>query len=359
MTGETASSSSSPGTPLGDGTYLAPFTKDADGTKVFHLTMAPTTIETEHGVTKQAYAFNGIVPGPTLRVNEGDKVRILVDNELPFPTAVHWHGMILPNDQDGVPGITQPEIEPDSRHVYEFTAVATGTHWYHSHSSGRHIGKGLYGALEVVPKVGEIQSDRDYTIEIGDTDLGFVFNGKSFPATTPLLTKVGEKVRLRIINAGDQIHAIHLHGVPFQVVAQDGNPITIPPKEDTLTVSPGQTYDLIASEVNPGKWLLHCHIFAHSHMAADTMPPGDTGMTGMVTYLDVAPKDAALPGVPLAATAIGAHRGSRLPMTGWWSGLQDHLTLLALAALLVIALRTGFGGRRSLIPRSPSRKDTR
>jgi len=358
-TGKTVSTSSPAGTSLGDGTYLAPHTND-DGTKVFHLTMAPTTIETEPGVTKQAYAFNGIVPGPTLRVNEGDRIRVIVDNDLPFATGVHWHGMILPNDQDGIPELTQPPIEPGERHTYEFDAIAPGTHWYHTHSSGRHIGKGLYGAFEVVPKTGDIRADRDYTIEIGDTDLGFVFNGKSFPATTPLVTKVGEKVHLRIINAGDQVHAIHLHGIPFQVLAQDGNPLPVPQKMDTLTVAPAQTYDLLFSEVNPGKWLLHCHVFAHSHMTGDTMPPGDTGMTGMVTYLDVAPKSTALPGVPLAASASRSPQ-PRTGLAAWSGGMQDHLTLIVLAALLVIALRTGIGGRRSYLPlplrKLPLRKD--
>ena len=99
------------GTDLGDGTVLAPYTT-VDGAKEFHLTMAETTIEVSPGVVKQAYAFNGIVPGPVLRVNEGDRVRIVVDNQLPFATSTHWHGMILPNDQDGVGGITQPHIEP-------------------------------------------------------------------------------------------------------------------------------------------------------------------------------------------------------------------------------------------------------
>jgi plastocyanin/heme/copper-type cytochrome/quinol oxidase subunit 2 len=356
LTGRTISSSSSPDSSLGDGTYLAPSETSADGSKVFRLTMAPTTIETEPGVTKQAYAFNGIVPGPTLRVNEGDKVRIIVDNNLPFATAAHWHGMILPNDQDGVPGITQPAIEPGQRHTYEFTAVATGTHWYHSHSSGRHIGKGLYGALEVVPKLGDFRADRDYTIMIGDTDLGFVFNGKSFPATTPLLTKVGETVRLRVINTGDQAHAFHVHGVPFDVVAQDGNRIAVPSKQDTLTIVPGQTFDLLVKQEHPGKWLVHCHMFAHSHVASDTMHHGSSGMTGMVTYLDVAPKGAALPGVPLATTAIGAHPDHA---TGsdptWWPGLQDQLALVVLAVLLTVALRTGHR-RRFLLPLT-SRKD--
>lgn len=275
-----------PGEDLGDGTQLAAY-EVVDGVKEFHLTMAETTIETSPGVTKQAYAFNGIVPGPVLRVNEGDKVRIFVENQLPFPTSTHWHGMILPNDQDGVGGITQPHIEPGQTYTYEWTAKATGTHWYHSHSSGRHIGKGLYGPLEVVPDDGDIEADRDYRLMLGDTDLGFTLNGRSFPSTPQLDARVGETVRLRLINAGDQVHAMHLHGVPFKVVAQDGMPRVQPESMDTLTISPGQTFDLTFEQEHPGKWMIHCHMFVHSHMSGDTHPPGESGMNGMALVLNV------------------------------------------------------------------------
>jgi len=334
---------------LGDGTQLAPYTNEG-GIKVFHLDMAPTTIEVAPGVTKDAYAFNGIVPGPVLRVNEGDRVRIVVTNHLPFATGVHWHGMILPNDQDGVPGITQPFIEPGETYTYEWTAVATGTHWYHSHTSGRHIGKGLYGALEVVPKTGDFAADRDYRMMLGDTDLGFVINGRQFPSTTPLVAKVGETVHLRVIDTGDQVHAIHLHGVPYDVVAQDGNKLAVPLKMDTLTISPGQTFDLLFKPVNPGKWLLHCHIFAHSHMSSDEPMAGDSGMTGMVTIVDVAPSDGALPSTPFGALPIAARGGHS---TVSLAGSEPVLVVLAIGAVL-LGVR---GRRRSPHLTFPNRKD--
>jgi FtsP/CotA-like multicopper oxidase with cupredoxin domain len=355
--GATGGGSAGP-TDLGDGTVLAPSSDDV-GVKVFHLTMAAKTIGVAPGVTKEAYTFNGTVPGPVLRVTEGDRVRIVVTNDLSFPTAVHWHGMILPNEQDGVPGITQPFIEPGEQYTYEWTAVATGTHWYHSHTSGRHIGKGLYGALEVMPKVGDFKADRDYRLLLGDSDLGFVLNGKMFPSTTPLVSKVGETVRLRIINAGDQVHAMHLHGVPFDVVAQDGNRMAVPVRMDTLTISPGQTYDILAKQVNPGRWLLHCHIFAHSHKSGDEHEHGDSGMTGMVTTLDVAPADAVLPPSPLVTQPI-ASTGA----VGRGSVPSDPPLLLAIFACMAVVL-TGAGvgvrGRDLLVARfaSPTRKDNR
>jgi plastocyanin len=342
----------STGTPLGDGNQLAPVEEDDDGVKVFRLAMAPMKLTVSPGVVKDAYAFNGMVPGPVLRVDEGDKVRIHVTNNLPFPTSTHWHGMILPNEQDGVAGVTQPAIEPGETYTYEWTALAPGTHWYHTHSSGRHIGRGLYGSLEVVPRLGEIRADRDYRVLLGDTDLGFVLNGRSFPSTATLAAKVGETVRFRVINAGDQVHAMHLHGVPFDVVAQDGNPMTVPVKMDTLTISPGQTFDLVAKPVNPGKWLFHCHIFAHSHMSSDAMDH-HAGMNGMVMILNVAPSQASLPVSPLATT--GSIGSTRHPAGTWLSRLQAQVAVLGVMALVLIALRTG--GRRSLPFTLPPRKD--
>jgi FtsP/CotA-like multicopper oxidase with cupredoxin domain len=291
---------------------LAPYST-VNGAKEFHLTMAETTVEVTPGVTKQAYAFNGVVPGPTLRVNEGDRIRIVVQNDLAFGTSVHWHGMILPNDQDGVGGITQPHIEPGQQYVYEYTAVATGTHWYHAHSSGRHIGKGLYGMLEVVPKQNDIKADHDYSLMLGDTDLGFTINGRSFPSTPTLETAVGETVHLRVVNTGDQVHAFHLHGVPFKVLAQDGIRRSSVESMDTLTISPGQTYDLLFSEQYPGKWILHCHMFVHSHDTADEHHDGESGMNGMTAIVNVTPRASSpssggvIPGVanPQLGAAVG------------------------------------------------------
>ncbi|MFF9098770.1 multicopper oxidase family protein [Streptomyces sp. NPDC014802] len=279
------------GQDLGDGTQLAPYDV-VDGVKVFHLTASPISWETSPGHVKQAYAFNGVVPGPVLRVNEGDRVRIVVKNDLPEATSVHWHGMDLPNDQDGVPDLTQPAIEPGETHTYEWTAVSTGTHWYHSHMGGEQEGKGLYGALEVVPNTGDIPADRDYRIMIGDGPLGFVFNGKSFPATTQLSARVGEKVHIRLIGTGpEMIHPIHLHGGYFTLVAQDGRKLPAPQQMDTLNVGVGQTYDIVWTPTKVGKWMIHCHIFSHSENA--------DGMAGLVSIIQVDPATVTLPKLPL------------------------------------------------------------
>ena len=276
---------------LGDGTQLAPY-EVVDGVKVFKLHAAPVSWETAPGKVREAYAFNGIVPGPVIRVNEGDPVRIVVENDLPEPTSVHWHGMDLPNSQDGVPGLTQPEIEPGESYTYEWKAISPGTHWYHSHMHGEQEGKGLYGSLEVVPKTGDIQADRDYRIMIGDGALGFVFNGKSFPATERLSARVGEKVRIRLIGTGpEMIHPIHLHSGHFTVVAQDGRPLPVPQEMDTLNVGVGQTYDIVWTPTKTGKWMIHCHIFSHSET--------HEGMAGLVSIFQVDPAVVSVPDLPL------------------------------------------------------------
>jgi FtsP/CotA-like multicopper oxidase with cupredoxin domain len=295
---------SGPGT-LGDGTRLAPYTKDKDGVKEFHLRMAPITWTTSPGNTQTAYAFNGTIPGPVIRVIEGDRLRILVTNDLPVATSVHWHGMILPNDQDGVPGITQPLIAPGSTYTYTWTAVATGTHWYHTHTSGRDEGLGLYGSLEVIPRTGDIPADRDYRVMIGDSFLGLVLNGKTFPYTYPLKAKVGERVHIRLIDTGDMVHPIHIHGFPFLLVARDGIRLTVPEWMDTTLIGTGQTLDLIWQPMTAGNWLFHCHIFAHSH--------DENGMTGLVTVFEVAPADSPIPGAAPPLPALPALPGSGTP----------------------------------------------
>ncbi|MEA2670976.1 MAG: hypothetical protein QOG45_1196 [Chloroflexota bacterium] len=286
---------SGPGT-LGDGTRLAQYTTDKDGVKEFHLRMAPITWTTTPGNTQTAYAFNGTIPGPVIRVDEGDRLRIIVTNDLPVATSVHWHGMILPNAMDGVPGITQPLISPGTAYTYAWTAVATGSHWYHTHTSGKDEGLGLYGSLEIIPRTGDIPADHDYRVMIGDTYLGMVLNGKGFPYTYPLKARVGERVHIRIIDTGDQVHPIHLHGFPFQLVARDGIRLAVPEWMDTTLIGTGQTLDIVWTPMSPGNWLMHCHIFSHAH--------DDSGMMGLVTALEVAPSDKPVAGVPPALPAL-------------------------------------------------------
>jgi len=265
----------------GSGGQPLAYKMDGD-TKVFELTAKEVMWEISPGKKVKAWAWNGTVPGPIIRVTEGDKVRIIVYNELPEPTTLHSHGLDVPYNMDGVSGMTQDPIPPGGTFTYEFVARPAGTHWYHSHhDSAKQVSMGLYGAFIVDPKKPAIKADRDYTMTIADAGLGFSLNGKSFPATEPLEAKMGETIRLRLINVGEMIHPMHLHGQPFTVITKDGYPLAQPQMMDTITIAPGETYDVLIKPNAPGNWAFHCHILPH---AEDSQ-----GMMGLTTTFHVAP----------------------------------------------------------------------
>ncbi|MCL6617137.1 MAG: multicopper oxidase family protein [Anoxybacillus ayderensis] len=259
--------------------------------KEIHLTAKETLLQLNDQVQLPVYTYNGSVPGAQIRVKQGERVKIVFKNELPEPTAIHWHGYPVPNDQDGVPGVTMDAIKPGETFTYEFTATVPGTYWYHSHQkSAEQVDKGLYGTLIVEPKEGE-QVDRDYTLVLDEWmsqqqastteqanhtnmhhgnssmmhDMSmydiFTINGKSGQAIEPLKVKKGEKVRLRLINAGYMSHKLHLHGHSFKIVATDGQPLNDPQriKDELLNIAPGERYDIEFIADNPGEWLLECH----------------------------------------------------------------------------------------------------
>jgi FtsP/CotA-like multicopper oxidase with cupredoxin domain len=261
---------------------LAP--KLVDGVKVFELTAREIQWETEPGKLVAAMAYNGQVPGPQLRVREGDRVRIVLENRLTQSTAVHFHGLELPNDVDGVPYITQPPVKPGETHVYEFTVPEgnAGSHMYHSHhNSAFQVSMGLLGAFIVEPKrPRRIEKvDKEYVLILNDGAHGYTFNGKSFPATEPLTAKVGQKLRIRYMNEGMMIHPMHLHGMHMTVIDKDGWAQPQPWKCDTLNIAPGERWDVIVHCDKPGTWAFHCHILPHAE--------SEHGMFGMVTALVV------------------------------------------------------------------------
>jgi plastocyanin len=194
---------------------------DSDGTKVFELTAEVLEWETEPGVVQEAWGYNGMVPGPQLKANLGDRIKIVLHNELPEPTTIHMHGMTLPADMDGVPGISQDAVMPGDSFTYEFEVRNSGTNMYHSHfNAQKQVPMGLLGALIVAdPKDPEV--DIDYNMVLNDGPLGFTLNGKGFPATEPLVVQKGDVVRIRYMNEGFLIHPMHLHGMPQEVIAKD------------------------------------------------------------------------------------------------------------------------------------------
>jgi FtsP/CotA-like multicopper oxidase with cupredoxin domain len=259
---------------------LAP--KIKNGVKVFELTAKKIRWETAPGQTVEAWAYNEQIPGPQIRVREGDRVRVTLKNELTESTAVHFHGVEVPNDQDGVPFITQPPIKPGQSFTYEFTAPNPGSHMYHSHhNSATQVGLGLLGAFIIEPRNPQPieKVDVDYVLVLNDGAHGYTFNGKSFPATEPVVAKLGQKVRIRFMNEGMMIHPMHLHGMHMTVISKDGWPVPAPWKCDTLNVAPGERWDVVVNCNNPGTWAFHCHILPHAE--------SDHGMFGMVTALIV------------------------------------------------------------------------
>jgi FtsP/CotA-like multicopper oxidase with cupredoxin domain len=265
----------------GKGNQLLEPTLDGD-VKVYELTCSVVQWEYVAGQKVEAWTYNGTMPGPMIRVTEGDKVRVIVKNELPESTSIHWHGLMVPNSQDGVPGITQPPIKPGETFTYEFTVKNAGSHMYHSHhNSTKQVGKGLLGAFIVDPKAksAEPAYDLDYTMILNDQAGGFTINGKGFPATEPIKAKLGQKVRFRYMNEGLMIHPMHLHGFPQLVIAKDGWPQPTPWMCDTINVAPGERWDVIVDCSEPGVWAFHCHILSHAE--------SEHGMFGMVTALIV------------------------------------------------------------------------
>jgi len=253
-----------------------------DGTLQWELTASVIQWETEPGKVVEAYAYNGMVPGPQLRAEVGDKIRIILHNELPEPTTIHSHGLFVPSDMDGVPVISQPAVMPGESFTYEYTLRNAGSHMYHSHFMAEHqVPMGLLGAFVVTDPnaTDEPESDIDYTMILNDGPLGFTINGKGFPATEPIVAQQGQKIRIRYMNEGLQIHPMHLHGMPQLVIAKDGYTLPTPHYEDTVLVAPGERIDVIVDATEVGVWAYHCHILTHAE--------GPDGMFGMVTALIV------------------------------------------------------------------------
>ncbi len=263
--------------------WRAPLEPEMDGdVKVFNLVAQDIQWETMPGMGFPAMAYNGMVPGPEIRVTEGDQVRVVLTNEMAQSTAIHFHGVRVPNAVDGVPFVTQPVIKTGESVPYEFTVKNSGTHMYHSHhNAAEQVTSGLLGSFIIEPKdkSREPQADAEYTMVLNDTTLGFTLNGKGFPYTQPVVAKLGQKIRIRYMNEGLMIHPMHLHGLPQLVFAKDGYNLPVPYLCDTLNIAPGERYDVVVDCDEAGVWAFHCHILTHAESRH--------GMFGMVTVLIV------------------------------------------------------------------------
>jgi len=252
-----------------------------NGVKVFDLTVDEVEWEVAPGQSEKGRGYNKQIPGPVLRATEGDRVRINVKNNLTGSTSVHWHGIYVPNNMDGVGYLTQDPIKSGDTFVYEFTLRNSGTHMYHAHhDSTDQVNRGLLGAFIISPKDPSTypQYDKEFILIMNDTMLGFTLNGKGFPATDALVAKKGERILVRWLNEGMMYHPMHLHGLVMEVFAQDGYP-RAPYKCDNIDVPPGTRLDCIIEANEPGLWAFHCHVLSHAENAS--------GFFGLVTVLAV------------------------------------------------------------------------
>jgi uncharacterized cupredoxin-like copper-binding protein len=264
---------------------LAP-TVLADGTKQFELTAQIVKWEVSPGKLIDAWTYNGTVPGPTIHVNVGDKVSVVLHNKLPEATVIHFHGLEVPFADDGVPYITQNPVEPGANFTYTFVAKGPAVGMYHSHfDAANQVSNGMAGAflvgdepLPVQVTVPQAQVQQQIYMLDDSGNLGLTINGKSFPATAPIVAHEGEWIEVQYFNEGNMIHPIHLHELPQLVIAKDGYP-TPPQLMDTVVVAPGERYTVLVHATVVGIWAWHCHILTHAE--------NDTGMFGMVTALIV------------------------------------------------------------------------
>jgi FtsP/CotA-like multicopper oxidase with cupredoxin domain len=257
-----------------------------DGTKEFDLTAEVVDWEVEPGRVVEAWTYNGVVPAPAIQVEVGDKVRVVLTNELPESTSLHFHGVRVPNEMDGVDPYTQDPIKPGETFTYEFTALEPAVGMYHSHHNAQlQVPNGMAGAflighMPIPPSLASAKVVNTVNMVLNDAGtIGLSLNGKSFPATEPYTLKVGESMVVNYFNEGLLSHPMHLHQPLGHVIAKDGAPVDPPLPGDTFVVAPGERITVLYTATDPGVWAWHCHILNHAE--------GPHGMFGMVTALIV------------------------------------------------------------------------
>ena len=282
----------------GVGNQLLEPTIAADGAKEYELTAAITPWEVEPGKFVDAWTYNGMVPGPMIKLDVGDLVRVHIQNDLPMGTDIHWHGVSTPNDMDGVSPITQDLIRSGEDFTYEFVAEKPAVGMYHAHHHGHvQIPNGMFAVMLIgdmplprgetisgitIPE--DLEVAQEFPMVLNDAGvIGFSLNGKSFPATAPIVATEGDWILAHYYNEGLQIHPMHQHQFPQLVVAKDGIPLDHPYWADTVNVAPGERYSVLMNVDRAGVWVWHCHILTHVER--------DEGMFGMVTAMVVQEAD--------------------------------------------------------------------
>ena len=265
-----------------------------DGTKKFVLEASVIDWEVSPGEFVEAWAYNGQVPGPQIIVEVGDKVQVELTNNTPLGTDIHFHGIQTPNDQDGVSPYTQDPIKVGETFTYEFVADEPRIGMYHAHLHSQiSVLNGMFAAFRIgerpyprgetisgitIPE--DFEPDVELPMVLNDAGtIGLTLNGKSFPATEPLVINQGDWIAVDYYNEGLTAHPMHQHQFPQLVYAKDGIPLDNPYWADTINVAPGERYSVIFHAEDPGVWVWHCHILTHVER--------EEGMFGMVTALVV------------------------------------------------------------------------
>ena len=323
----------------------------------FEMTVTIGVHEIVPGIKAHMFLFNDSYPGPVIRVPENEWVQVDLINKSPENHTIHWHGMMIENEMDGVPFGTQWPVFTNQTYRYLFRAQPAGTHFYHCHvMTTLHQQAGLVGALIVEAKNDIVKKTfpytRDYTLLLSEIDtvwvneqlnamagmgmtmnamnnsmslmgemngrmMGwfqdkeaflkaikdgyiptyttamvgpndvitpnfFMINGKSYPMTDPLMIRMGENIRVRLIGGGMQPHYFHLHGHDFWHVCQDGSPLASPVRMNTIPVFPGTTSDIVIQGTNPGSW----HFHDHSDLSTTNNGIHPGGMMTMLMYED-------------------------------------------------------------------------
>src|SRR5438270_2355027 len=311
------------------------------GVKVFHLIAEPVKQQIAPNKALALWGFNGSAPGPTIQVNQGDRVRLIVDNHLPEPTSMHWHGFEIPHNMDGGPGISQQPIKPGGRFVYEFTLHQAGTYFYHSHMAMQEM-MGMLGAFIMHAKQPHPPAaEKDFVVllqeyavlpnNIVPNSMNMEFNwllinGKAGPAATPLIVRLGDRVRIRMINLGMDHHPMHLHGHTFNTTGTEAGRIPeaawVP--GNTVLVGVAQARDIEFVANNPGAWMLHCHLPHHMmNQMSSNVGPMSRMRRGMPAGVDMNLGMGMLNGAPGAP--IGEDYGPSLGRGMGVGSTQDQM----------------------------------
>lgn len=252
-----------------------------DPDQTYRLTATESDVSVASDERHDGWTYDGEYPGQEIRVSEGERVRVVIENDLPEETTIHWHGMVLEGDNamDGVPGVTQEAIQPGEEFTYEFDAEPAGTHWYHSHV-GLQLDRELLGPLIIEESDHHVEYDTEETLILDEhlpgeprvetssrngrgmgggfpdapPAVGTLVNGQLPREPTHVDVEEGDRIRLRLINAAAAAtYRFGIEGHELLVTHTDG-PAVEPVTVDTLEIGMGERYDVVVEAQSPGRW---------------------------------------------------------------------------------------------------------